>query len=71
MLHVMCYALRDFNFSHTTKTGEAKNIEEYVPINTPIDKAKIKSLIVLPPKKRIERRTNKVVTDVLIERLIV
>jgi hypothetical protein len=58
-------------FSQTTSKGLAKNIELYVPIKIPIDKAKIKSRIDDPPKNKIESNTNKVVAEVLIERMIV
>ena len=40
-----------------------------MPTNTPIDKAKTKSRIVEPPKNNIESKTNKVVNEVLIERV--
>ena len=58
-------------FSQTTKTGLAKNIEEYVPINIPMDKAKTKDFIEPPPKNKMESKTKSVVTEVFTERLIV
>lgn len=52
------------SFSQTTKSGLARNIDEYVPITTPIIKAKTKLFIVSPPKKYSDERTRSVVTEV-------
>ena len=41
-------------------------IEEYVPIITPVIMAKEKPLNISPPRKNIDNKANKVVTDVKI-----
>ena len=48
--------------------GLAIKMEEYVPAMTPINKAKQKYLIVVPPKIRRAAMTLKVVTDVCKDR---
>ena len=61
------YALRSLIFLvKSTRSGVATNIDEYVPTNIPIIKAKINPLIAAPPKIKMINSTTKVVIEVLI-----
>ena len=55
----------------STRSGEARKTEEYVPTIVPNRSARVKPLRLSGPKKNIERRTIKTVDDVRIERVIV
>ena len=54
-----------------TSRGEARKIEEYVPIATPIMSANEKNFVVSPPKKNIDPNTIKTVREVFIDLVIV
>lgn len=55
----------------STKRGEARNIDEYVPTIVPKRRASVNPLRLSGPKKNIARRTINTVDEVRIERVIV
>ena len=58
-------------FANSIRSVLARKIEEYVPTTSPIERTRAKAFVVSGPKKKSARTTNKVVSEVFTDLVIV